>query len=73
MEGADDTIATTSGSEDGTQWKKTPQKDGKDHKDRRPNQLLPDRHGITEVSDNGYPLAPKDFLRGYRLQLACIL
>jgi hypothetical protein len=70
MEGADDTTATTSTGKDGTQRKKRPRKDGKD---RRPNQLLPDRHKITEVSANGYPLAPEEFVRGYGLQLACIL
>jgi hypothetical protein len=67
MEGADDTTAT---GKDGTQWKKRPRKDGKD---RRPNQLKVDRHGITHVSKSGNPLAPEEFVVGYGLQLGCIL
>jgi hypothetical protein len=73
MEGADDTTAT---GEDGTQRKKRRQKDGKDRKDRkdrRSNQLKVDRHGITHVSRSGNPLAPEEFVAGYRLQLGCIL
>jgi hypothetical protein len=59
MEGADDTTATTSGGEDATQRKKRPQKDGTDRKDRRPNQLKVDRHGITHVSRSGNLLATR--------------
>jgi hypothetical protein len=73
MEGADDTTATTSGGVDGTQRTKRPWKDGKDRKDRRPNQLKVDCHGITHVSRSGNPLAPEEFVAGYRLQLGCIL
>jgi hypothetical protein len=69
-QGADDTTTTTSGGEDGTQWKKKPQKD---RKDRRPNQLLPDRQEITQVSENGNPLTPEEVVAGYGGQVACIL
>jgi hypothetical protein len=70
-QGADDTTTTTSGGEDGTQRKK--KKPWKDRKDRRPNQLLPDRQEITQVSENGYPLAPEEVVAGYGGQVACIL
>lgn len=70
-QGADDTTTTTSGGEDGTQRKK--KKPRKDRKDRRPNQLLTDRQAITQVSENGYPLAPEDVVAGYGGQVACIL
>jgi hypothetical protein len=73
MEGTDDTTATTSGGVDGTQRMKRQWKDGKNWKDRRPNQLKVDRHRITHVSASGYPLEPKEFVAGYRLQLRCIL
>jgi hypothetical protein len=69
-QGADDTTTTTSGGEDGTQQKK---KARKDRKDRRPNQLLPDRQEITQVSENGYPLTPEEVVAGYGAQVACIL
>jgi hypothetical protein len=70
-QGVDDTTTTTSGSEDGTQRKK--KKPQKDRKDRCPNQLLPDRQEITQVSENGYPLAPEEVVAGYGGQVACIL
>jgi hypothetical protein len=69
-QGADDTTTTTFGIEDGTQWKKKP---WKDRKDRRPNQLLPDWQEITQVLENGYPLAPEEVVAGYGQQVACIL
>jgi hypothetical protein len=53
MEGTDNTITTTSSGKYGTQRKKKPRKD---MKDRRPNQLLPDRQEFAQVWDNGYPL-----------------
>jgi hypothetical protein len=69
-QGADDTTTTTSGGEDGTQRKKKPLKD---RKDRRSKQLLPDRQEITQVSENGYPLAPEEVVARYGAQVACIL
>jgi hypothetical protein len=69
MEGANDTTTTTSWSVDGTQWTKRPRKDGKDQKDRRPNQLVVDCHGITRVSRRGHPLEPEQFVAGYGNQL----
>jgi hypothetical protein len=69
-QGADDTTTTTSGGEDGTQRKKKPRKDTKD---QRPNQLLHDQQEITQVSENGYPLAPEEVVAGYGGQVACIL
>jgi hypothetical protein len=71
MEGAYDKTTTTS--EGGTQRKKMPRKDGKDREDRLPNQLKVDRHRITHVSASGNPLVPEEFVKGYRLQLGCIL
>jgi hypothetical protein len=70
MEGADDTTTTTSGSIDGTQCTKRPQKDGKD---RCPNQLKVDRHRITRVLASGHPLKPEEFVAGYGNQLGCIV
>jgi hypothetical protein len=70
MEGADNTTTTTSGGVDGTQRTNRPRKDGKD---RRPNQLKVDRHGITRVSASGHPLKPEEFVAGYGNQLGCIV
>jgi hypothetical protein len=69
-QGANDSTTTTSGGEDGTQRKKKPRKD---RKDRRPNQLLPNRQEITQVTENGYPLVPEEVVAGYGGQVACIL
>jgi hypothetical protein len=79
--GADDTTTTTScagddttsGGKDGILQKKRQRNDVKDRNDRRLNQLVVDRHRITQVSASGQPLQPKETVRGYRLQLACIV
>ena len=59
---------TTNGSErtDGSQPKRQ-------KKDRHPNTLGTVRQEFTEVSPSGAPVAPEDLVKGYGLQLTCII
>ena len=58
----DDGGARTDGSQPKRQWK-----------DRRPNMLGTVREEFTEVNSNGHPTAPKHIVKGYSVQLGCIL
>ena len=42
-------------------------------KDRRPNVLGTVREEFTEVNSDGHPTAPKHVVKGYSIQLGCIL
>src|SRR3990170_6943173 len=42
-------------------------------KDRRPNVLGTIKEEFTEVSSEGHPTAPKELVKGYSVQLGCIL
>ena len=42
-------------------------------KDRRPNVLRTVKEEFTEVNSDGHPTAPKELVKGYSVQLGCIL
>ena len=42
-------------------------------KDRRPNVLGTVKEEFTEVNSDGHPTAPKELVKGYSVQLGCIL
>ena len=45
----------------------------KQRKDRSPNVLGTVREEFTEVNSDGHPTAPKHVVKGYSVQLGCIL
>ena len=55
-------VVHTDGSQPKRQWK-----------DRRPNVLGIVKEEFTEVSSSGHPMAPKELVKGYAVQLGCIL
>ena len=58
----DDGSTRTDGSQPKRQWK-----------DRSPNVLRTVKEEFTEVHSNGHPMAPKEIVKGYSVQLGCIL
>ena len=62
----DATIYDGSARTDGSQSKRQ-------RKDRRPNMLSTVKEEFTEVNSDGYPTAPKEIVKGYAVQLGCIL
>ena len=42
-------------------------------KDRHPNVLRTVKEEFTQVNSDGHPTAPKELVKGYSLQLGCIL
>ena len=62
----DATTDDGSASTDGSQSKRQ-------RKDRRPNVLSTVKEEFTEVNSDGYPTAPKEIVKGYAVQLGCIL
>ena len=74
----DPTDATTDGAaEDATTDDGGARTDGsqpkRQRKDRRPNVLGTVKEEVTEVNSDGHPTAPKQVVKGYSLQLGCIL
>ena len=66
--GATEDATTDDGSArtDGSQSKRQ-------RKDRRPNVLSTVKEEFTEVNSDGYPTVPKEIVKGYAVQLGCIL
>ena len=58
----DDASARTDGSQPKRQWK-----------DRRPNALHTLKEEFTQVDSDGHPTEPKHIVKGYSVQLGCIL
>ena len=58
----DDGSARTDGSQPKRQWK-----------DRRPNALRTVKEEFTQVDSDGHPTEPKHIVKGYSVQLGCIL
>ena len=74
----DHTDATTDGAaEDATTDDGGARTDGsqpkRQRKDRRPSVLGTVKEEFTEVSSEGHPTAPKELVKGYSVQLGCIL
>ena len=74
----DPTDATTDGAaEDATTDDGGARTDGsqpkRQRKDRRPNVLGTVKEEFTEVNSDGHPTAPKQIVKGYSVQLGCIL
>ena len=74
----DPTDATTDGAaEDATTDDGGARTDGsqpkRQRKDRRPNVLGTVKEEFTEVNSDGHPTAPKQVVKGYSVQLGCIL
>ncbi|XP_073355546.1 uncharacterized protein [Aegilops tauschii subsp. strangulata] len=71
----DDTI--DGAAEDATTDDGSPRTDGsqpkRQRKDRRPNVLGTVKEEFTEVNSDGHPTAPKELVKGYSVQLGCIL
>ena len=67
-DGAAEDATTDDGSShtDGSQPKKQ-------RKDRRPNALRTLKEEFTQVDSNGNPMEPKHIVKGYSVQLGCIL
>ena len=69
--GDDPTDATTDGAaEDATTDGSQPKRQ---RKDRRPSVLGTIKEEFTEVNFDGHPTAPKELVKGYSVQLGCIL
>ena len=76
-DGAAEDATTDGAAEDATTDDGGARTDGsqpkRQRKDRRPSVLGTVRGGFTEVNSDGHPTAPKQVVKGYSVQLGCIL
>ena len=76
-DGAAEDATTDGAAEDATTDDGGARTDGsqlkRQRKDRRPNVLGTVREEFTEVNSDGHPTAPKHVVKGYSIQLGCIL
>ena len=76
-DGAAEDATTNGAAEDATTDDGGARTDGsqpkRQRKDRHPNVLGTVREEFTEVNSDGHPMAPKELVKGYSVQLGCIL